>query len=190
MKNRIGKRMLAIFMLCLACGIAISISMVTGVYAQQTRQSRPQQQETVSVPYWHVWTDENGVSQQDRCELRDFKNESISSGAAPSWIDRLSSPGSHVIILYLPVGWVGEWHENPAPQWIVPLSGRWFVETMDGKRVEMGPGELSFGNDQNTKTDVQGRRGHRSGAVGDQPAVVMLIQVKQEPVNSRPCQLK
>jgi hypothetical protein len=92
--------------------------------------------------------------------------------------------------MFLPVGWVGEWHENPEPQWIVPLSGRWFVETMDGKRVEMGPGDLSFGNDQNTKFDAQGRRGHRSGTVGDQPCITMMVQVDQDPVNSRPCQLK
>jgi hypothetical protein len=143
-----------------------------------------------SVPYWHVWTDENGVSHQDHCELSDFRFESISNGAASSWVDRLSSPGTHVIVMVLPVDWVGEWHENPKPQWIVPLSGRWFVETMDGTRVEMGPGELSFGNDQNTKPDAQGRRGHRSGTVGDQPCVTIMVQVEQVPVNSKPCQLK
>ena len=44
-----------------------------------------------------------------------------------------------VLVTVQPVGWVGTWHENPAPQWIVPLSGRWWVESMDGKRVEMGP---------------------------------------------------
>ncbi len=130
------------------------------------------------------------MSHQDQCKLSNFEFASISSGAAPSWIDRLSTPGSRVVILYLPAGWVGEWHENPEPQWIVPLSGRWFVETMDGKRVEMGTGELSFGNDQNTKPDARGRTGHRSGASGDQPCVLMLVQVKQDPVNSRPCQLK
>lgn len=75
------------------------------------------------------------------------------------------------------------------PQWIVPLSGRWFVETMDGKRVEMGPGELSFGNDQNTRVDAQGRRGHRSGAVGNQPAVIMLVQVEQDSTNRRAYQV-
>jgi hypothetical protein len=32
-----------------------------------------------------------------------------------------------------------------------PLSDRWFVESMDGQRVEMGPGEISFGGDQNAK---------------------------------------
>jgi hypothetical protein len=143
-----------------------------------------------TVPYWHVWTDENGVSHQDRCTLTGFKFESISSGAAPDWINRLSSPASGVVVLVLSAGWIGEWHENPKPQWIVPLSGHWFVETMDGRRVEMGPGELSFGNDQNTKQDTQGRRGHRSGTVGDQPCVLMLTQLDLKSVNCKPCEIK
>jgi hypothetical protein len=139
------------------------------------------------VPYWHVWTDETGVSHQARCELDDFNFESISSGAAPAWIDRLSTPGATVLVVVQPVGWVGEWHENPKPQWIVPLSGRWFVETMDGTRVEMGPGEVSFGNDQNCQVDAQGRRGHRSGTVGDQPSVLMMVQLEQDPATGKPC---
>lgn len=156
---------------------------------QQTQQ-QPRETGTPRIPYWHVWTDENGVSHQDQCMLSNFDFSIISSGAAPLWIDRQSAEGASVVFIGMPAGWVGEWHENPAPQWIIPVSGRWFVETMDGKRVEMGPGELSFGNDQNTKPDARGHTGHRSGAVGDQPAVLMLVQVKQDPVNSRPCQLK
>lgn len=188
--------MLATFMLFLACVMLVFMSMPSGVSAQQTKPSRQQQAAqqqdtgTPMVPYWHVWVDDNGVSHQDRCTLSNFKFENISPGSSPEWIDRLSSPGSHVIIMVQPAGWVAEWHENPKPQWIVPLSGRWFVETMDGKRVEMGPGELSFGNDQNTKSDARGRRGHRSGTVGNQPSITMLVQVEQDPVNSRPCQLK
>lgn len=77
----------------------------------------------------------------------------------------------------LPVGWVGEWHENPKPQWIIPLRGRWFVETMDGQRVEMGPGDISFGADQNTKPDQNGKQGHKSGTVGEEPALLMLLQL-------------
>jgi hypothetical protein len=142
------------------------------------------------IPYWHVWTDEKGVSHQDRCTLSGFKFDVISPGAAPLWINRLNATVTGIVFTSMPPGWMGDWHENPAPQWIIPLSGRWFVETMDGKRVEMGPGELSFGNDQNTKPDAQGRTGHRSGAVGDHPCMLMLVQVKQDPVNSRPCQQK
>jgi predicted outer membrane protein len=144
-------------------------------------------QDKPTVPYWHVWTDDNGISHQKRCELSDFEFQSISQGAAPSWIGRQSTPGANVVVLVLPVGWVGEWHENPRPQWIIPLSGRWFVETMDGKRVEMGPGELSFGGDQNTKPDAQGRRGHRSGTVGKQPCVTLMVQLEKDPFAGRPC---
>ena len=129
------------------------------------------------LPYWHVWTGENGVSHQTRCELSVFDCRAWAR-AAPQWNDRLVTSGATVIIAMQPVGWVGEWHENPKPQWIVPLSGRWFVETMDGTRVEMGPGEISFGNDQNAKPDAEGRKGHRSGTVGDQPAIMMIVQLE------------
>jgi hypothetical protein len=74
-----------------------------------------------------------------------------------------------------------DWHENPLPQWIVPLSGSWFVETMDGHRVEMGPGELSFGGDQGCRC-LDGKQGHLSGAVGSEPALLMLIQLDQLPL--------
>jgi hypothetical protein len=147
-------------------------------------------QEHPALAYWHVWTDANGVSHQKRCELSAFQLQSISPGAAPSWIDKQSAPGATVLMVVQPVGWVGEWHENPKPQWIVPLSGRWFVETMDGKRVEMGPGEFSFGGDQNCKPDGQGRKGHRSGTVGSQPSVNLIIQLESDPSAGRPCGFK
>ena len=49
-----------------------------------------------------------------------------------------------------------------------------------GTRVEMGPGAISFGGDQNTKPDSAGRRGHRSGTVGDVPAVLLVVQLNDE----------
>jgi hypothetical protein len=139
------------------------------------------------VPYWHVWTDKNGVSHQTRCDLTQFELRSISSGATPEWIDKLSTSGATVLTVVQPVGWVAEWHENPKPQWIIPLSGRWFVETMDGKRTEQGPGEVSFGNDQNTKSDAQGRRGHRSGTVGNEPSINMIIQLERPAATGQTC---
>ncbi len=152
-----------------------------------TAAGPPSEQRKPGVAYWHVWTDEKGVSHQKRCELSAFEFQSISEGAAPSWLDRMSTPGTTVLFVVQPVGWVGEWHENPKPQWIVPLSGRWFVETMDGKRVEMGPGEVSFGGDQNTKPDAHGRRGHRSGTVGNQPSINMIVQLEKDPGAGQPC---
>ncbi|MEG3437270.1 cupin domain-containing protein [Pannus brasiliensis CCIBt3594] len=136
---------------------------------------------TPTIEYWHVWTDENGISHQTRKQIRDFQLESISPPASPQWLGRVKQEGGTVSFTVLPVGWRGEWHENPKPQWIIPLSGRWFVETMDGQRVEMGPGEISFGADQNTREDDRGRKGHLSGTVGDRPAVLAIVQFGEMP---------
>ncbi|MGB3616370.1 MAG: hypothetical protein WBA10_21440 [Elainellaceae cyanobacterium] len=102
----------------------------------------------------------------------------MSGDAAPQWNNRLLSAEAKIIFAELPVGWVGEWHENPQPQWIIPLSRTWFVETMDGQRVEMGVGKVSFGGDQNTQPDGAGRQGHLSGTVGDEPVKMMIVQLE------------
>ncbi len=140
---------------------------------------------TPTIAYWHLWTDEHGVSHQQRCELTQFDLKGVGA-ADPQWNNHQPRSEATAVFTVQPVGWVGEWHENPAPQWIVPLSGRWFVESMDGTRIEMGPGELSFGEDQNCITDAAGRRGHRSGTIGNEPAKLMTIQVHVPPVR-RPC---
>jgi hypothetical protein len=137
------------------------------------------------LTYWRIWTDAHGVSHQSRCVLDDFTQQSM-GGAAPQWNDTLGKGESTVLFSVLPVDWVGEWHENPKPQWIVPLSGCWFVESMDGRRVELGPGEVSFGGDQHCVADAQGHKGHRSGTVGDRPAVLMLVQLEQPTSRGRP----
>lgn len=145
--------------------------------------------ETVpTLMYWHLWTGADGVSHQTKCALDRFKLGAVGD-AAPQWNDKQDTGEATVVFCVLPVGWVGQWHENPAPQWIVPLSGHWWVEAMDGTRIEMGPGELSLGEDQHCVKDGEGREGHRSGAVGDTPAVLMTVQLHVPP-RREPCHLK
>ena len=139
------------------------------------------------VGYWHLWTDEGGISHQTRCELVQWELKGVGN-AAPQWNNHQARSEATTVFTVQPVGWVGDWHENPAPQWIVPLSGRWWVESMDGTRVEMGPGEISLGEDQNCVAGADGRKGHRSGTVGDEPAVLMTVQLHVPPVG-RPCHL-
>ena len=133
--------------------------------------------EKPQLAYWHVWTDADGVSHQSRCLMSEFQRASISPPAAAQWLGNKFRSEMTAMVTILPPGWVATWHENPKPQWIIPLSGRWFVESMDGQRVEMGPGEISFGADQNTIAR-DGRKGHLSGTVGDAPAVLFLIQLE------------
>lgn len=141
------------------------------------------------VPYWHLWTDEQGVSHQTRCTLAEFDLRPMSAPAAPQWQGRRTKAEMTVMVTVQPVGWIGTWHENPKPQWIVPLSGRWFVQSMDGQRVEMGPGEISFGEDQNTR-EADGKKGHLSGTVGNEPAVLMVVQFETPPTVASPCRFK
>lgn len=131
-----------------------------------------------SIPYWRLWTDGEGVSRQSRCAMTAFELRTIGAPAQPQWLGRATCGLMTVRVTVLPVGWVGDWHENPKPQWIVPMSGRWFVESMNGERVEFGSGDISFGGDQNCR-EIDGRRGHRSGTVGDAAAVLMLMQYEE-----------
>lgn len=142
------------------------------------------------VPYWHVWSDDDGVSHQTRCELTEFISKSISPPSAPQWQDQLTAGDAVVLVTVQPGDWIGTWHENPKPQWIIPLTGRWFVETMDGHRVEMGPGDISFGEDQGTRADEKGHKGHLSGTVGKEPAVLMIVQAQSPPQLRSPCRFK
>jgi hypothetical protein len=137
-----------------------------------------------SVPYWHLWTDEAGVSHQAECALTAFDLKGV-GGADPQWNNKHATHASTVVVTVQPVGWVGDWHENPAPQWIVVLSGRWWIESMDGTRIEQGAGEFSFGEDQGC-TETGGRKGHRSGTIGDEPAVLMTVQLHIDPRRT-PC---
>ncbi|MGB3548080.1 MAG: cupin domain-containing protein [Saprospiraceae bacterium] len=127
--------------------------------------------------YWHVYTDENGVSRQKKAEITGFEQESMGGDADPQWNNKLYRGNIQVLFTELPANWVGEWHENPRPQWIVPLSGGWYVKTMDGTRVDMQVGDYSFGADQNTVRDDEGRMGHQSGTIGNGPCRMMIVQL-------------
>ena len=137
------------------------------------------------MPYWHVYVDDEGMSRQQRFELSEFELKGIDPSVEPQWNDKMDPTKAGVTFTVLPVGWVGDWHENPKPQWIAILSGRWFVETMDGHRVEMGPGELMMGEDQHTK-ERDGRKGHKSGTVGSEPCTMIVTGLDVTPTINKP----
>jgi hypothetical protein len=141
------------------------------------------------VPYWNLWTAADGISRLTKCAMTEFELKSMKPPADPQWQGRPITGQTTMMVTVQPVSWIGTWHENPKPQWIVPLSGRWFVEAMDGTRVEMGPGEISFGGDQNCH-EIDGKRGHRSGTIGDVPAVLMVIQFDNPPPPRSPCEFR
>ena len=127
------------------------------------------------MQFLHMYTDINGKSAIVEKLLTCFKKESVGGKADPQWM--LSFPGKVADIKFavLPAGWVGDWHESPKKQWVIPTKGRWFIETQNGERVEMGPGDIHFGEDLDT-VEIDGNTGHKSGTVGNAPCYMMIVQ--------------
>ena len=142
-----------------------------------------------AVTYWHLWTDSDGISRQTQCTMDHFELKSIQPAIEAQWQGEKTSGAMSIMVTVLPVGWIAAWHENPKPQWIIPLSGCWFVEAMDGTRVELGAGAISFGGDQNCR-EADGKKGHKSGTVGDVPAVLMIVQFDTMPAPVSPCEYR
>jgi len=105
-------------------------------------------------------------------QLGGFTPQSLGGLAAPMWMQHLEGRPAEVWFTVLPIGWVGDWHESPSYQWVTALSGRWWIETADGQRVEMGPGEIHWGEDIGTAE----RHGHRSGQLGTEPCVQLMVR--------------
>lgn len=123
-----------------------------------------------SMPFWQMLPGPDGRSTIGQAWLDEFVQRSVSGKAAPSWMRAFQGTVRTIWFNVLPAGWIGEMHPSPALQWVVPLSGRWFIETQDGTRVEMGPGDIHWG------ADVVGSAAHLSGVLGDAPCVQMMIQ--------------
>jgi len=134
------------------------------------------------IGYWSLWTDEEGVSHQSLCKLDSLSLQNFSVSGAPEWVSNDDMKTSRYVFNIMPVGWTGDWHKSPKPQWVIPTEGNWYIESMDNHRVEFGPGELSFGYDGISKLK-DGKIGHLSGNPGDEPARVLVIQVDSLPKN-------
>jgi hypothetical protein len=125
--------------------------------------------------YWHLWCDDDGISRQRQCTISHFELGVLGPGDSPQFSRGLFDNGN-AFVTYLPVGWTADWHENHVPKWIYVLKGAWSVESMDGHKVVISAGEYSFGGDQGCRSGSDGRRGHLSAQVGDEPCVQLIIQ--------------
>jgi hypothetical protein len=138
------------------------------------------------IAYYNMGIADDNLSHLLKCSLSGFELGSVGGKAAPMWTRPFPGKVESVLFAVLPVGWTGEWHDSPKPQWVVSLSGRWFIETQDGNRVEMGPGDIHWGQDIGGK-DIDGNSGHRSGQIGSEPCVHLMLQFEPMPTVTSGC---
>lgn len=78
------------------------------------------------------------------CRLQALTDSSPSP--APLSTQRVRAEGlpgaTGAVFTTLPGGFDNPWHPCPSPQWVVCLSGSWWVEASDGARRELRAGEL------------------------------------------------
>ena len=142
----------------------------------------PAQAQTASVPYWHLWTGEDGKSHLTQCTMTSFEKR----GGGTQMQRKEPGPASLIIA----VNPKGDWHENPTVQWIVPLQGAFYVQAQDGSEAVLQPGTVMLGEDLATKPDGAGHKGHVSANKGDKPLVLMIAQLDAKPTVEQPCHAK
>jgi hypothetical protein len=135
----------------------------------------PDPNQPACLPYWHLWTDDEGISRQTLCSMAPYTLGVLGPNDSPQWSLDLIKEGNAFLTL-LPVGWTADWHENHIPKWIYVLRGSWSVESMDGQKQVFGAGEFSFGGDQQCIATASGAKGHLSAQVGPEACLQLIIQ--------------
>jgi hypothetical protein len=136
---------------------------------------------TPQIPYWSQWTGKDGQTHTTQCYLSNLKSDAFAS--TPQFVQRLPGDVESLVFTQLPAGWAGKWHKNPKRQWVIVLSGKYYMETSDGKGVTLKAGDVFFGGDQGAtaSADEPSKVGHTSRVVGNEPSNHEIIQLKDTP---------
>ena len=118
-----------------------------------------------------VWTDADGESRLEWLTPEFGDTENYAQGVPVVGTSK-RLPAGEAHFLRFPAGWVGDWHPAPARQFWALLEGTVGVETADGEET-LVPGDCGLLEDTTGK-------GHRSWAVGDQAAVLVMVTLAEE----------
>ncbi|KAG4080362.1 hypothetical protein HA402_006700 [Bradysia odoriphaga] len=131
------------------------------------------------IKYATVWADDDGATHVGYCKIEGLQFNSYAPPAAPQWFGLSPDKIESISFAALPVGYVGDWHHSPGPQWVIVLSGRWSVETTDGSILEQGPGEFQFNADSTSRPRPDDDRvGHITRQVGNEPNLQLIVKLK------------
>ena len=115
-----------------------------------------------------------------------FELKSMQPPAAPQWQGEKTSGAMTMMVTVQPVGWIGDMARKSETAMdhaaVGPLVRRidgWHARR-DGRRGNSRSAAIRIA------ARADGRRGHRSGTVGDAPAVLMVIQFDDAPAPA-PC---
>ncbi|KAL3699758.1 hypothetical protein R1sor_017780 [Riccia sorocarpa] len=146
--------------------------------------SEDQQDGAKNFKYIQLWVSEDGETHIKECKFRDFSLQMYSS--QPQYVKSdFGGQPTKLVFTELAPGLKQPLHPCPEVQFVITLSGSWFIETTDGSRYEFQPGEVLF--QDNVKWSPAAKLPqHYSGVVGDQPCQQFIIQFKRAPEIDNP----
>jgi len=135
--------------------------------------------------YWHNWGDKHGVSHLTRCYFKNYTwfTPAHQPQAAGFYLD-VFGPAQNVQLTNSPPGWAWTWHPNAIPQICIGMRGTYLAQATDNTEVFLKPGDVYFGNDQNSA-------GHQSYTYGNESLLLMCMQFPHMSTTEyRPCWLE
>ncbi|BBM98388.1 hypothetical protein MPTK1_1g13110 [Marchantia polymorpha subsp. ruderalis] len=137
-----------------------------------------------SFKYMQLWASQDGETHIKECKMKGFDLQKYSSELQFVKTDFGGQP-QKIIFTELSAGLRQPLHPCPEVQFVITLSGSWYIETTDGSRYEFQPGEVLFqDNTKNSPADKTPQ--HFSGAVGDLPCQQFIIQFDRSPEVDNP----
>ena len=119
-----------------------------------------------NIEYLRIYSDEEGCSHFET-KFIDLEAKDYAPPAPPLNTSTLKSADKFVF-LELPVGWYGDWHPTPVPQWLVLMAGMCEIEAGDGERITFKAGDVILLDDLTGK-------GHQTRVLEDEAVRIAAI---------------
>jgi hypothetical protein len=134
--------------------------------------------------YYQIYASENGTTHFTLCRMHGFDLKAYSSKPQFTRSD-FGGEVSKLVFTELAVGLEQELHTCPQVQFVVTLSGSWYVKTSDGTKHVFKPGDVLF-QDNTKDSPASDQPQHYSGVVGDKPCQQMIVQLSRKPETNNP----
>ena len=118
--------------------------------------------------YVRLYADAEGESHFEDVDV-ELASRDFSPPAPPLNLGPFT-PALRFTFLMAPVGWSGDWHPAPAPQFFCQLAGEFEITASDGTTKRFPPGSVLLLEDTTGK-------GHATRVLGDEEALVGVTQL-------------
>lgn len=153
--------------------------------SQNKGEGEGEKSQPENFAYTHLWVSSDGETHVKEGKLSNFDLKQYAASTPPQFV-KPTQPPTKTVFSELSVGNEQDWHCCPQVQYVICLSGKWYIETSDGSRREFGPGEILF-QDNIEGSPASKKPQHKSGVVGDSVNQQLILQVERKAEVDNPC---